>query len=188
MAKLSYAQVKAAAIAGGFTSARASDLAAIAGAESDYNPNAVGDISLETAKWGPSVGLLQIRTLKADTGTGSDRDINRLQGNVSAQIHAAFNISNGGRDFSAWSTYNDWSYLKFLKGNGSSSGTLTSTGSVDTEQAGLFSGITQPLLAGTESLGYTLAFAALGLGLLGFGLVRTFPGVSSAAAGALKFL
>ena len=188
MAKLSYAQVKAAAIAGGFTSAAAATMAAIAGAESGYDPNAVGDVSLETAKWGPSVGLVQIRTLKADTGTGSDRDISRLQGNVAAQMHAAYKISDGGRNFSAWSTYTSGSYLKFLNGNGSSSGTLTSTGSVDTERAGLFSGLTQPLLAGTESLGYTLAFAALGLGLLGFGLVRTFPGVSSAAAGALKFL
>lgn len=188
MAKLSYAQVKAAAIAGGFTGAAADTIAAIAGAESGYNPSAVGDVSLETAKWGPSVGLVQIRTLKADTGTGSDRDISRLQGNVAAQMHAAYKISDGGRNFSAWSTYKNGSYLKFLNGNGSSSGTLTSTGSVATEQAGLFSGITQPLLAGTESLGYTLAFAALGLGLLGFGVVRTFPGLGSAASGALKLL
>ena len=44
--------------------------------------------------WGPSVGLFQIRTLKAETGTGSDRDIQRLLNNPAEQVKAALNISN----------------------------------------------------------------------------------------------
>ena len=36
--------------------------------------DAVGDLGLRTAKWGPSVGPWQIRSLNADKGTGRTRD------------------------------------------------------------------------------------------------------------------
>lgn len=96
----------------GLSAASATMLTAIGGAESGWNVDAVGDLGLENATWGPSVGVWQIRTLKADTGTGSPRDINKLRGNLAAQAAAAASIfkSSGPR---AWSTYKNGSYLKY---------------------------------------------------------------------------
>jgi len=40
----------------------------------EADPYAVGDVALEDATWGPSIGLWMIRSLKADWGTGRPRD------------------------------------------------------------------------------------------------------------------
>lgn len=102
-------------INGGFSPQAARIMYGIAGAESAYNPNALGDIGLQNSTWGPSYGYFQIRTLRGDTGTGRVRDINWLrQGGLQAQIKAAYDISNGGRNFNPWSTYLHGSYTKFL--------------------------------------------------------------------------
>ena len=114
MSTLSPSQIYTLLLQGGFSPEHARTMTAIAQAESARNPAAVGDVSLENAKWGPSVGLFQIRTLKAETGTGSDRDIEHLMGNPAAQVKAALHISAGGRDFQPWSTYTHGTYLKFL--------------------------------------------------------------------------
>lgn len=93
----------------GFTGDALVTIVAIAGRESGFNENAVGDVGIETAVWGPSVGLYQIRTLKAQTGTGSDRDINALmpggKGDPKRQSIAAWAISANGTNFNPWSTY-----------------------------------------------------------------------------------
>ena len=89
-------------------------MTAIAQAESARNPGAVGDVALQNGTWGPSVGLFQIRTLKAETGTGSDRDIQRLMNNPAEQVKAAMNISGGGSNYRPWSTYTNGAYRKFL--------------------------------------------------------------------------
>jgi len=60
------------------------------------------------------VGLFQIRTLRSETGTGGDRDIEALTNNPAAQVKAAFNISNGGENFRPWSTFTSGSFRKFL--------------------------------------------------------------------------
>lgn len=84
---------------------------AIASAESSYNPDAVGDVSLQDEKWGPSVGLWQIRTLKnpSDYSGSVDegRDINLIGGASNAQANAnlAYQLSKGGTDFRPWSTF-----------------------------------------------------------------------------------
>ena len=96
MATLSPSQIYTLLLQGGFAPDDARMMTAIAQAESAANPGAVGDVALETATWGPSVGLFQVRTLKAETGTGSDRDIQRLMNNPAEQVKAALNISNGG--------------------------------------------------------------------------------------------
>ena len=114
MATLSPSQIYTLLLQGGFTPDDARMMTAIAQAESAANPGAVGDVALETAKWGPSVGLFQIRTLKSETGTGSDRDIQRLMNNPAEQVKAARNISNGGRNLRPWSTYTNGAYRKFL--------------------------------------------------------------------------
>jgi len=114
VATLSPSQIYTLLLQGGFTPDDARMMTAIAQAESAANPGAVGDVGLQTATWGPSVGLFQIRTLKSETGTGSDRDIQRLMNNPAEQVKAARNISNGGRNLRPWSTYTNGAYRKFL--------------------------------------------------------------------------
>ena len=45
---------------------------AIALGESGGDPGAVGDLTLQNATWGPSIGLWQVRSVKAEKGTGDD--------------------------------------------------------------------------------------------------------------------
>ncbi|RGC65004.1 hypothetical protein C5N14_30910 [Micromonospora sp. MW-13] len=107
------AQVYAYARQAGFDPAAAVIMAAIAAGESGLNPGAVGDVSLQDATWGPSVGLTQIRTLKADTGTGRTRDITRLRDPL-ANLTAAYEISGGGRDWTPWTVYTSGKYRQYL--------------------------------------------------------------------------
>lgn len=113
MANDSAATLYRAAIAAGFPPDKAQTLTEIELAESNGNERALGDVGLENSTWGPSYGVPQIRTLKAQTGTGSDRDINFLSGGLAAQDKAAFDISHGGTDFSPWSTFTSGAYRKF---------------------------------------------------------------------------
>lgn len=86
---------------------------AIAAAESNLNPAARGDVGIQTAKWGPSIGLWQIRSLKAQTGTGGVRDAARLT-DPAFNARAMATISGRGSDWSPWSTYNSGAYKKHL--------------------------------------------------------------------------
>lgn len=88
----------------GFSGAGLVTIVAICGAESGYVVNNYGDVGLQDSTWGPSIGLAQIRSLKAQRGTGQDRDETRLVDPL-FNLRSAFHISNGGRDFSAWSTW-----------------------------------------------------------------------------------
>jgi len=112
--KLTPSQIYTLLLQGGFDEPDARIMTAIAQAESARDLGAVGDVSLQDGKWGPSVGLFQVRTLRAETGTGGDRDIEHLTNNPAAQVKAAFNISDGGRNFRPWSTFTHGSYRKFL--------------------------------------------------------------------------
>jgi len=112
--RFSASQVYTLLLQGGFSPDQATTMTAIAQAESARNPGAIGDVRLENHTWGPSVGLFQIRTLKSETGTGSDRDIEHLTNNPEAQVKAALHISNDGQNFHPWSTFTSGSYRKFL--------------------------------------------------------------------------
>lgn len=86
---------------------------AIAWAESGLDPEAVGDESLIDDTWGPSIGLWQIRSLRADTGTGRPRDRTRLTDpEFNARAMAA--ISNNGTYWGPWSVFTNGRYLKHL--------------------------------------------------------------------------
>jgi hypothetical protein len=101
-------------IAGGFSPSAARTMYGIAGAESGYRGNAQGDLGLQNSTWGPSYGYFQVRTLKGSKN-GDDRNLQTLaSGGLARQIAAAYAISNGGRNFGPWSTYNSGSYRKFL--------------------------------------------------------------------------
>src|SRR5262245_26484467 len=87
---------------------------AVGTAESGLDDTTIGDVALETNTWGPSFGMFQIRTLKADTGLGTDRDINALAASDAAQARAAYDISRHGTDFSAWTDYVNGAYQQYL--------------------------------------------------------------------------
>lgn len=94
---------------------------AIAGAESSYNPGAVGDVGLQNSKWGPSVGMWQNRTLKNPeqwSGVDRKRDINQIggSGNLQNNANIAYDISKNGTNFRPWSTFTDGAYKKYLDG------------------------------------------------------------------------
>ncbi|GAA0603987.1 hypothetical protein GCM10010174_20630 [Kutzneria viridogrisea] len=89
---------------------------AVAIAESHNNAHAVGDVSLETAKWGPSVGLWQIRSLNPGHGTAAERVLRDEQANADPATNArhAYALSNHGRNFRPWSTYTGGDYRRYL--------------------------------------------------------------------------
>ena len=83
---------------------------AIAIGESAGNTNAIGDVSLQNATWGPSVGLWQIRSLKAEKGKGTTRDQNRLT-DPAFNARAMYSVSGGGKNWQPWTVYNQGIYL-----------------------------------------------------------------------------
>lgn len=117
MTRRSPAQVYRDLTAAGFSPQAATTMTAIAGAESGYNDTALGDVGLQDNVWGPSYGLYQVRTVKAQTGTGSDRDIQKLSSSDAAQAAAAYDISHQGTDFTPWTTYTSGAYRQFLSGS-----------------------------------------------------------------------
>ena len=89
---------------------------AVAQAESQMYEDAVGDLTLATAKYGPSIGLFQVRSLRSPQSfTGSDRY--RLAFALRDRFwnaQAALSISKGGTDWSAWATYGGGQHVQYL--------------------------------------------------------------------------
>lgn len=106
-------EVHALAVKHGLNYEQAIIATAIAWAESQLKPDAIGDVDLENEKWGPSVGLWQVRSLRADTGTGKERDIERL-GDPSFNARSMVAISNAGTNWKPWSVYTNGRYLKHI--------------------------------------------------------------------------
>jgi len=99
----------------GFAGSALYVITAIAGAESSFNPLAIGDVSLQDEKWGPSVGLWQIRSLKnplAFPYPDNLRDATKLKDPL-YNAQAAFAISKKGTDFTPWSTFTNKAYQEF---------------------------------------------------------------------------
>jgi hypothetical protein len=87
---------------------------AVAMAESGGRMDRPGDVNLQTKKWGPSLGMFQIRSLKRwQDYNDPKRDGKRL---IDADFNAqsAFKISKGGTNWKPWSTYKDGSFLKYI--------------------------------------------------------------------------
>lgn len=97
----------------GFSGAALETAVAVSLAESSGRPNAVGDIALQTAEWGPSIGLWQIRSRKAEKGKGTARDADRLP-DPAFNARSAYTISNGGANWSPWSVYKTGAYRLYL--------------------------------------------------------------------------
>jgi hypothetical protein len=127
MANVSAGDIYAAQLAAGFPPAAALTGTEIALAESGGNPRAQGDLSLQDTTWGPSYGLWQIRTLRAATGGGGDRDINRLSSGVAAQAAAEYQISGGGTNWAPWTTYRTGAYKRFASTAAAAAGASSSS-------------------------------------------------------------
>lgn len=159
----------------GFDAASAVRATAIALAESGGRSDARGDLRLQTTTWGPSVGLMQIRTLKGETGKGTPRDITRLDDPVQ-NMAAAYKISSGGKDWTPWSTYKSGRWKQYLGTAGKASaeaGTTTlatSGGGVVVQPAGLVPGLGD-FTAKLGVLATKGLFLVLGLGLVGGGVM-----------------
>lgn len=169
----------------GFTPAQAVTMTAIALAESGGNDAARGDLGLQNNTWGPSYGLYQIRTLKADTGHGDDRDVLWLSASDTNQAAAAYQISHGGADFTPWTTYTRGTYQRFLgqAQSAASSATLTKSGGGPFPTFGpswlpwnipsdIGNAAANQALSGTRTIVIEGLAVVLGVGLVGVGLVR----------------
>lgn len=96
----------------GFTPDQSVAMAAIALAESGGNTNAVGDQSLANSIWGPSIGLWQVRSLRAHSGTGKERDATRLT-DPSFNARSA-RIIYGQQGLRAWTVFTTGAFAKYL--------------------------------------------------------------------------
>lgn len=107
-------QVYNAAANAGFSGSALAIAVAVAYAESKFDEQAIGDINLQDSKWGPSVGLWQIRSLNNNfLNIEPVRDYNKLF-DPDYNARAAYEISKGGKDWSPWSTYLNNSYKSYL--------------------------------------------------------------------------
>lgn len=113
MTVLSIEQVAGYAAGAGFTGEALAIATAIAMAESGGKSDAIGDVALESATWGPSVGPWQIRSLNAQRGTGGQRDEIANMDPATNARHA-YEISNSGKSFGAWSTYTSGKYRAYI--------------------------------------------------------------------------
>ena len=88
---------------------------AVALAESGGRTKALGDKGLTNKTYGPSMGVFQIRSLKDPKKHpgGQWRDAKRLF-DPSFNVKAAWNISNEGQNWKAWSAYKNGSFSQFL--------------------------------------------------------------------------
>lgn len=172
MSRLSAADIYRTARRAGFGRVQAVQATAIALAESGGRTDAVGDTRLENGTWGPSVGLMQVRTLKRETGKGTDRDINRLS-DPAQNLAAAYDISHGGTDWTPWSTFKNGSWMKFLptaQKAATDAGDTTApdgTPTVTVQPAGLL-----PSLDDVGGLVTRGLFVVLGLALAGAGVAK----------------
>lgn len=88
-------------------------MTAIGLGESGGDPDILGDEGLVTSKWGPSIGLSQIRSLWADQGTGRARDPAQLT-DPDFNARAAWEISSQGSNFAPWSVFTSGAYRTYL--------------------------------------------------------------------------
>lgn len=113
MATFTIEQIARVALNSGWSGEDAAIATAIAMAESSGNTSARGDTTIQTAKWGPSIGLWQIRSLKADRGTGRTRDeLANLNPNTNGKH--AYEISGNGTNWVPWSVFTNGRYRAHL--------------------------------------------------------------------------
>lgn len=98
----------------GFTGQPVEQMASITLAESGRQLSCIADEHLTDWKWDVSYGAYSIRAVKAEQGTGSCRDIDRLRKNdFHDQTLCAWEISGHGKTLSPWSTFTNGRWKKY---------------------------------------------------------------------------
>ena len=101
--------------AAGFTGADLDVALGVSYVESDFGyADAVGDTTLVNDKWGPSIGLFQIRSLRhpKDYPAPDDLRVAAALRDVTYNVATAYAIVKK-YGWKQWSTYNSGSYLKY---------------------------------------------------------------------------
>lgn len=80
-------------------------MAAITPGESGRRPSAVGDVSLQNATWGPSYNITQVRSLRAQQGTGGPRDADLLATSVEHAAWASYEVWRSAGSFRPWTAF-----------------------------------------------------------------------------------
>jgi|JI10StandDraft_1071094.scaffolds.fasta_scaffold291758_3 hypothetical protein len=97
----------------GFQEDQLNLMMAISRAESGWRIEALGDTTITNKTWGPSVGVLQVRTINPGHPQGC-RIREQLNMNLDAQTSCGYQIYKS-QGYKAWSAYLNGSYKKFLK-------------------------------------------------------------------------
>lgn len=103
-------------VAAGFRGEGLVTAVAVAEAESTFDATAT-NYAAASGKWGPAVGLFQVRVLDNPTDASNSLDRQRDFDSMLDPINNAafaYTLSKGGRDFRQWSAYTNDSYRKFV--------------------------------------------------------------------------
>lgn len=112
MSTLSAAQLYRLTVDAGMPERWRTVMVAVALGESGGRTDAMGDISLQTSKWGPSIGLWQVRSLKAELNTGGTRDASRLTDPGFNARSARTILGNGAP--TPWTVYTTGAYRRHM--------------------------------------------------------------------------
>jgi len=183
--ELTPAQVYAQARAVGFTPDAARTLTAIGEATSKLDPSWLGPSS-GVDGLGQTYGLFGITTVKAATGTGDVRDVAALAASPTNQAQAAYELSHGGDDFTAWPAYTSGAYTAYLdEAQAASVAAPTDPNPLPTwgpawapwnwpsDAGNAASGIWDAIVSDLRNVAIEIAFVGLGLALLAAGIGQT---------------
>jgi hypothetical protein len=115
--KMSLTELRALATQAGFTGSDIKIAAAVAMAESKGDPVVIGDQLLVDHKWGPSIGLFQIRSLK-HPGQFSPPDTLRVEAKLKDPLYNAKTAKaiKDAHNWNQWSTFTSGAYKQYMDG------------------------------------------------------------------------
>ena len=115
--KMSLTELRALATQAGFTGSDIKIAAAVAMAESKGDPVVIGDQKLVDHKWGPSIGLFQIRSLKHPEQF-SPPDTLRVTAKLKDPLYNAKTAKaiKDAHNWKQWSTFTSGAYKQYMDG------------------------------------------------------------------------
>lgn len=126
MAQVTDQQIAQFAADAGFTGPDLEIAIAVAIAESTSDTAAIGDVELQNAAFGPSVGLWQIRSVNPGHGNAFDQAHRNQQENMDPATNAANAYAiQQQKGWKEWSTYKDDLHLQHMDRAKSAAGGLT---------------------------------------------------------------
>jgi lysozyme-like protein len=119
MPNLSHQEIAELAANAGFTGSDLEIAVAVSIAENRQGrTDLLGDLNLQTAEYGPSVGLWQIRSVNPGYGNAFDQAHRNQQANLDPATNAAnayaIYTKPRGKGWNEWSTYKDGQYRRYL--------------------------------------------------------------------------